>query len=301
MILNGSVLHAVFVNIRTDFNRAFDATPSQWQQVAMRVPSTGSQNDYKWLGEFPKMRKWIGDKAVGKLAAFTYTIVNDDWEVTIEVDRNDIEDDNLGIYAPQAQMAGESAKELPDDIVFELLDKGFVNPCYDGQYFFDTDHPVGAASASNKGTVALSIATQAAAQASLGAARTALRKMKTDLGRSLNIRPNVLVVPPALEDTANALMANERLEDGKVNPFRNTLKVVVESRLTSDSAWFLLDTTRAVKPLIYQERKAPVPVQQTNPDADDVFMRKKYKYGAEARAAGGYGFWQLAYGSTGTT
>jgi len=301
MILNGATLHAIFVNLRTEFNRAFEATASQWQEVAMRVPSTGSQNDYKWMGDFPKMRKWIGDKAVGKLSAFTYTIVNDDWEVTIEVDRNDIEDDNLGIYAPQAQMAGASARELPDEIVFELLDKGFINACYDGQYFFDTDHPVGNASVSNKGTVALSVASQAAAQASLGAARIALRKMKSDLGRSLNIRPNLLVVPPALEDVANALMVNERLEDGKANLYRNTLKVLVEPRLTSDTAWYLLDTTKPVKPLIYQERKAPVPVSQTNPEADDVFMRKKYKYGAEARAAGGYGFWQLAFGSTGTT
>ena len=30
-------------------------------------------------------------------------------------------------------------------------------------------------------------------------------------------------------------------------------------------------------------------------------MRAMYRFGAEARAAGGYGFWQLAYGSTGTT
>jgi len=28
-------------------------------------------------------------------------------------------------------------------------------------------------------------------------------------------------------------------------------------------------------------------------------MRKKFKFGAEARGAGGYGFWQLIYGSTG--
>jgi phage major head subunit gpT-like protein len=55
-----------------------------------------------------------------------------------------------------------------------------------------------------------------------------------------------------------------------------------------------------VKPFIYQERKAPVFVSQTNPEADDVFTRKKFKFGAEARAAGGYGFWQLAYGSLGT-
>ena len=46
-------------------------------------------------------------------------------------------------------------------------------------------------------------------------------------------------------------------------------------------------------------RKAPVFVEQTDPQADDVFSRKKFKFGAEARAAAGYGFWQMAYGSTG--
>ena len=53
------------------------------------------------------------------------------------------------------------------------------------------------------------------------------------------------------------------------------------------------------KPLIYQERKKPVFVEQTDYNADNVFMRKKFIFGAEARANGGYGFWQMAYGSTG--
>jgi len=54
-----------------------------------------------------------------------------------------------------------------------------------------------------------------------------------------------------------------------------------------------------VKPFVYQERKAPVFVEQTDPQADDVFNRKKFKFGAEARAAGGYAFWQMSWGSTG--
>ncbi|MCS5517046.1 Mu-like prophage major head subunit gpT family protein [Pseudomonas qingdaonensis] len=94
-------------------------------------------------------------------------------------------------------------------------------------------------------------------------------------------------------------MTSEKLEDGQANPYKGAAEVVVEPRLTSRTAWFLLDTSKPVLPFIYQERKAPVFVQQTDPEADDVFSRKKYKFGAEARAAGGYGFWQLAYGSTG--
>ena len=299
MLVNAAVLSAVFLNLRADFNQAFASAPSQWNQVAMRVPSNSSQNDYKWLSAFPQMRRWVGDKHVKNLAAFSYTIVNDDWEATIEVDRNHIEDDTLGIYGPQAQMAGFSAAQLPDEIVFALLNGGFANLGYDGKAFFADDHPVGTGVADNKGATVLQADTLAHAAASYGAARIALRQMTDDEGRPLDINPATLVVPPALEDTARALLTMERLEDGKNNPYRGTAEVVVSARLTSDTAWFLLDTSKPVKPLIYQERKAPVFVQQTGMDNDDVFNRRAFKYGAEARAAGGYGFWQLAYGSTG--
>ncbi|WP_217995105.1 Mu-like prophage major head subunit gpT family protein [Methylogaea oryzae] len=204
LIVNRDNLNTLFISLKTTFNNAFSATTGQWQKIAMKVPSTSGQNDYKWLSTFPRMRKWIGEKAIKSLAGFTYTIVNDDWEATVEVNRNDMEDDNLGIYGPQAQMAGFSAAQLPDEIVFDLVNNGFTSPCFDGQYFFDTDHLVAGASVANKGTKALSAATLAAAQASYGAYRTAMKKFKDDEGRPLNITPNILLVPPALEDTANA-------------------------------------------------------------------------------------------------
>lgn len=299
MIVNAAALQNIFINLKTTFNKAFDSAPSAWEKVAMLVPSTGSENQYNWLSYFPRMRKWIGEKVIKSLEGFKYTIVNDDWEATVEVDRNHIEDDNLGIYAPQAQMAGYSARQLPDEIVMDLVNNCFTATCYDGQYMCDTDHLVAGASVSNKLTAALSVSTLAAATASFGAARTAMRKFKNDEGQPLNTIPNVLLVPPALEDIALVLKNNERLEDGKQNPYRGTFEVVCDARLTSDTAWFLLDTTKPVKPFVYQQRKAPVFVQQTDPQADDVFTRKKFKFGAEARAAGGYGFWQLIVGSTG--
>ncbi|MNO95195.1 Mu-like prophage major head subunit gpT [compost metagenome] len=215
------------------------------------------------------------------------------------MDRNDIDDDQMGIYAPQAQMAGFSAKQLPDEIVYELVNNSFNALCYDGQYFFDTDHPVKDSSYSNKGTAPLSVATEAAVEASYGAARTAMGMLQDEDGRPLDICPNVLLVGPALESVAKKLLTAEKLADGTVNPYRDTAELVVSRRIKSATGWFLLDTSKPVRPFIYQERKAPNFVQQTDPQADDVFMRKKFKFGAEARAAGGYGFWQLAYGSTG--
>ena len=302
MLVNQPNLTAVFLNLKTTFNKAFEAAPSIWNEIAMLVPSSSKQNDYSWLSRFPKMREWIGEKYLKTLEAFKYVIANKDFEATVAVDRNDIEDDTLGIYGPMAQEAGFSAKQLPDEIVLELVNNGFTNLGFDGQFFFDADHPVGdpAVSVSNKGTAKLKFDTLANAQASFGVARTAIRNFKDDESRPLDLKPTILLVPPAFEDTATALINNERLEDGKPNPYKGSVKVVVSGRLTSDTAWFLLVTNKPVKPFVYQERKKPVFVQQTTSDSDDVFMKKEFKFGAEARGNGGYTFWQLAYGSDGS-
>jgi phage major head subunit gpT-like protein len=305
LIVNKENIASLFISLKTSFNNAFGAVDSLWTQVAMKVTSTSGSNDYKWLSRFPKMQRWVGDKQIKSLEAFKYVVENEDFEATVEVDRNDLDDDNLGIYSTQAQGAGESAAQLPDELVFEAVNAAFSGVCFDGQFFCDTDHPVTnpatglPASVSNKGVVVLSAASQALAIACLGAAATAMGKFKDNEGRPLNVTPNVLLVPVALQDVANALYTADRLDDGKVNLYKGKYKPVVSPRMTSDTAWFLLDTTKVIKPFVYQERKAPVFVQQTDPQADDVFNRKKFKFGAEARAAAGYGFWQTCYGSTG--
>lgn len=306
MLVNQETVSNIFIALKSTFNNAFASAPTTWEKIAMKVASTSGQSDYVWLSKFPRMRQWIGDKQIKNLEAAKYSIVNNDFEATVEVNRNDIADDNLGLYGPQAQMAGESAKQLPDEIIMEVVNNAMVSKCYDGQNFIDASHPVrqedgNMGAVSNKGTKALSADSSAAAAASYGAARIVMRKFKDDEGRPLNVTPNVLLVPVALGDIARALMNNERLDDGKPNPYRGTAEVVEDTRLTSDTAWFLLDTTKPIKPFIYQERQAPVFVQQTDPQSDDVFSRKLFKFGAEARAAGGYGFWQLAWGSDGTT
>ncbi|MBA1445871.1 MAG: Mu-like prophage major head subunit gpT family protein [Gammaproteobacteria bacterium] len=299
MVVNKESLQAAFISIKTTFNQAFDAAPSQWQQTAMLITSTSSENSYQWLSRFPKMRKWVGDKVFKALRAFKYTVENDDFEATVAVDRNDIEDDNLGILGPQVQDAGFSAKQLPDDIVDELKNKAFTAKCYDGKAFYSDQHKVAKATVSNKGTAALSNATLATAKASFGAGRLAITSIKDDEGRSLKLIPGVLEVPPALETEANMLMTNDKLADGTPNPFKGMATVLLNPGLTSPTQWMLHVTNRPLKPFIYQERKKPVFVSQTGMDSDDVFSRKEFKFGAEARAAGGYGLWQMSYGSTG--
>ncbi|TCM61869.1 phage major head subunit gpT-like protein [Acinetobacter calcoaceticus] len=299
MNVNAATLNAIFLNLSKVFNQTFNDVPVEYTAIAMVVPSNGAYVDYRWLANFPQMKEWVGKKHITKLAEYDYVIRNKDYAATIEVRRNDIEDDQLGIYKPQAESAAWSAKQHPDELVFDAVNKSFVAKCYDGQPMISTSHKVGKITFSNKGTKKLSIESLGKAQASYGAARTAMMKFKDESGRPLNVKPNVLLVPPALEDVANALMTVDRLEDGKPNPYKNTAKVQVSARLTDDDAWFLLDTTKPVKPFVYQLRKKPVFVSQTNMDSPSVFMEGVYYFGAEARGASGYGFWQTVFGSTG--
>ncbi len=302
MLVNASSLQSIFTGLKTIFNNALKAVPGNWQKTAMEVPSSGAGEEYAWLSRFPKMRKWVGDKAVKSIAANKFYKANEDWETTIEVDRNDIEDDKIGIYQPQAMMAGESAGELHDIIVDDLKNNAFTQTGLDGQYFYDTDHPVGAASVSNKITKALSAATLAAVDASYGALRTSIMTLKDEEGMPLRLVPDTLEVPPALEGVARIICEQDKLQDNSPNPYKGTAEVVVNPGLTSSTAYFLhVAKKQSIKPFLVQMRKRPVFVQQTSSENDDVFNRRKFKYGAEARATGLYGFWQLSAGSTGTT
>ena len=180
-------------------------------------------------------------------------------ERTVAVLRKDLEDDNLGIYAPMAQDAGFSAQQLPDEIVSALKNNAFAATCYDGQYFYDTDHPVTNAagvvtSVSNLGSAMLDSSTRATAEASYGAARTAIMTMTDNQGRPLALVPNVLEVPPALEAVARIICEAPKLDDNGPNPFKDTAAVLVNPRLTSATAWFLHCTNRPVKPFIYLQR-----------------------------------------------
>jgi phage major head subunit gpT-like protein len=142
MLINTANLDAIRVGFDTSFQTGLGMAQTQYEQVATTVPSTTSQNTYGWLGKFPKLREWIGPRHVHGMEEHDYTIKNKTFELTIGVDRDDIEDDNLGVYTPLLTQMGQNTAAHPDLLVFDVLKKGFAENAYDGQFFFDTDHPV---------------------------------------------------------------------------------------------------------------------------------------------------------------
>jgi phage major head subunit gpT-like protein len=142
MIINSANLASLFTGFRTIFNQAFAGAPSEWQKVAMLVPSTTAQEVYAWLGKTTRFREWIGDRVIQNLKSHDFTIRNKKFEDTVGVQRDAIEDDQYGVYSPMIAQLGQDAKTHPDELIFALLAAGFTGKCYDGQYFFDADHPV---------------------------------------------------------------------------------------------------------------------------------------------------------------
>ncbi|RUW41517.1 hypothetical protein EOA37_09660 [Mesorhizobium sp. M2A.F.Ca.ET.015.02.1.1] len=142
MLVNAANLDALRDGFSTAFQAGIGQAGSQWERVATRFNSTTRKNRYGWLGDVPGMRKWIGPRQIHGLKQYDYEVENEPYEETIGVDRDDIEDDNLGIYAPRFTAMGKAVGSSKDLLVFATLAAGFSTACYDGQNFFDTDHPV---------------------------------------------------------------------------------------------------------------------------------------------------------------
>ncbi len=142
MIINSASLGAIRVGFNAAYKRGLGQAETQYTRIATRVPSSTKENKYGWLGKLPNMRQWIGERVIHGLAEHDYAIKNLPFELTISVDRDDIRDDNLGVYEPMFVEMGESVAAHPDQLCFDMLAAGFATDCYDGQSFFDTDHPV---------------------------------------------------------------------------------------------------------------------------------------------------------------
>ena len=137
-------LNLLRTTVRGEFKNAFlEANAnSVYKKLVTEIPSSTKSNTYGWLSKFPQMREWAGDRVVKDMSESSYQIANKKYEATLEVDRTDIEDDNLGQYPMIARSMAQEASDFLDREVAKLIAQGFENTCYDGQHFFDEEHPV---------------------------------------------------------------------------------------------------------------------------------------------------------------
>ncbi|MGV6839990.1 MAG: Mu-like prophage major head subunit gpT family protein [Planktomarina sp.] len=228
MIVTDASLAALMTGFKKSFGDQFAAfkAKAEYEKIATVIPSSTRSNTYGWLGDFPEMREWIGDRVIKDMETHSYSITNKTFETTVGVKKTDIEDDNLGVYTHRFGAMAQRAAQQPDKLVFNLLKKGHETLCFDGQNFFDADHP-------------------------------------------------------AFDSTGQAVTVSNVDSSGGTAPY-----------------WYVMDTNQVLKPMIFQQRKAPEFVSKEDPkNSDHVFMKNEYLFGVEARCNVGFGFWQMAYAS----
>jgi phage major head subunit gpT-like protein len=120
-----------------------------------------------------------------------------------------------------------------------------------------------------------------------------------EIGRSTAIFPDELTWPALMKGHENTCYDGQNFLDTEHPVLDANGKEVAVSNYGGGAGafWCLLDTSRLIKPIIYQERKKFDFIRLDAPTDAVVFNRDEYVYGTKGRSNVGYGFWQLAYGS----
>lgn len=309
MQLTTPSLNLFFQNANLAMQAAYNQAPDPfWSQFATRMPSATEQEIFGWSTRTGLLREWVGERQARSVGSASLTVLNRHYESTLELSADKIRDDQFGLFNFALQDLARAAKIFPDVLsVFNVFVNGDTLPGYDGSTFFSTSHPLDV----QTGQVVTSV-TQSNRFASTPLTfdnyqnvRQQMMKFRGEDGLPLGVMPNLIIVGPELEVTARLIC-----EAGQVAPqvlggntqvgvnqnvLQGTCQVLVWPLLGiyAPNNWFLLDTSRSVKPIIYQDRQSPQTIQGTDPSFDNVFKRNMFVYGVDMRLNVFGGLWWL--------
>lgn len=301
MLINRANMDALFQTFMTAFQAAQKAATGRvfdnqlmFEDFAMSVPSTGAATIHTWLNQLPGMREWVGDRVKENVSAGKLTVTNRKFESTVAVPRDDIEDDQYGLFSPMIGAMGASAEKLWMELGVSALlaneDWADENP------FFCKGRIL-----SDKAGVMTNAVTTALSKTAVEAGITAMLSWQLHGGQAADVTPRYLVVGPSLLATAKeiieaAIIASGNAGVSNVSTAR-MLQVRMDTRLVGDHAtkWFILGEKNTIKAVAVQKRKLPVLTRQDRDTDPDAFTRGEYNYGTDARGEGFLTFPFLAY------
>ena len=267
MTIHNVALYAdVATRVRHQLTDMVAATTPFYPTLAMRIESNQESEDYDWLGGVPGMREWLGDRKFKQLSSYEFNIKNRDWEQSIQLPKKKIDDGRTGYFDNLAQLLADEAGYHPDDLLIELINDAENVLCFDGQYFFDTDHEVGDSGVqSNLKTRTVGSATDPTAEdirAVVDASLDDFLALKGDNGKPIH-RPTInpiddllLAVPPKWHSTAEkAYDAQFRVEGGAAVDNWTIVKPRVIGLQGLGDVIDVYRTNQPLKPFVFQDRQ----------------------------------------------
>lgn len=271
--------------------------------------SNQESETYKWLGQAPAMREWIGGRQAKALRDAGVTITNKTFEATLEVLMDEIRRDKTGQVMVRVRELAQRTNAHWAKLLSELIVAAESTACYDGQFFFDTDH-VEADSGTQSNDLTLDITTTTAPTA--GDMETAVLKcmeaimgFKDDQGEPMNenAKAFTVMVPMPFMSTAAAAIGSEIIVDASTSRTNRILtlgslggfqvELAVNARLPWTTKLAVFRTDAETKALIRQEEEG-VTVDALAEGSEEEFKNKRHLYGVKAIRNVGYGYWQRA-------
>lgn len=280
------------------------ANPGGWvDDVSMLFDSNQESETYAWLGMAPGMREWIGGRNARGFRENGITIRNKIFESTLEVLVDEIRRDKTGQIMLRISELARRTNSHWASLLSTLIIGGESAVCYDGQYFFDTDHSENdSGTQDNDLTGAAATGTQPTAAEAEGALLTcvaAILGFKDDQGEPMNEDAQLfrVMVPPVFLPPFSSVIYNPFIAAGQSNLVKNIegfkFSLSVNPRLTSSAKFYVFRADCKTKSLIRQEEEA-VSVSAIAEGSELEFNENKHRYGVKAIRNVGYGYWQHA-------
>jgi len=256
---------------------AYQTTPSGIRRLGRQTTARDFRAVNKiMLGEAPLLEKLNehGEIKAGTMAEAREAYKVETWARKIGITRQVLVNDDLGAFSDLARRMGQAAAETEARILVTLLEAGSGNgpSMSDGKTLFHTDH-------GNKAGTGAAIS-----DATLSAARLALRTQKGIEDRTIRVTPRNLLVPPALETTAEKWLASiAPATAADVNPFSGSLSLVVEPRLSSATRWYVTADPGEIDGLEFaylSGAEGPQVESRSGWDVDGVEIRVILDFGA---------------------
>ncbi|MCB1372561.1 MAG: Mu-like prophage major head subunit gpT family protein [Rhodobacteraceae bacterium] len=256
---------------------AYQAAPSGIRRLGRQTTARDFRAVNKiMLGGAPLLEKLNehGEIKAGTMAEAREAYKVETWARKIGITRQVLVNDDLGAFADLARRMGQAAAETEARILVTLLEAGSGNgpTMSDGKTLFHADH-------GNKAGTGAAIS-----DATLSAARLALRTQKGIEDRTIRVTPRNLLVPPALETTAEKWLATiAPATAADVNPFSGSLSLVVEPRLSSATRWYVTAEPGEIDGLEFaylSGAEGPQVESRSGWDVDGVEIRVILDFGA---------------------
>lgn len=293
------------------FHRLAVLDGAHWiSALSMLFDSDQESETYKWLGQVPALREWVGGRQAKGFSENGITITNKKYEATLEVLVDEIRRDKTGqVMIRVAELARRTMTHWAT-LLSTLMINGESAVCYDGQFFFDTDHSEGD-SGSQSNDISIDISglpvnqngsttapsPEEMEQVILQAIQQILGFVDNE-GEPMNegAKEFLVMVPTSLMHPALAATKNPVLTSGKTNTLTQSdfkITVVTNTRLTWTDKISVYNTDGDIKPFIRQEEEG-VTVKAIAEGSELEFNEDKHNYGVKAIRNVGYGYWQKA-------